>query len=133
MDFRQNGSLYLMGLPVIAFYLIFSYLPMYGVIIAFKDFFGSYYFWQLFKNTLAISIATLLFGFPAPIILALLINEIKSKRFSGVVKTISYLPHFISVIVICGMIRSFVGQNGIITQFFAVFGFESKNMLNEPG
>jgi len=158
MDFKQNGSLYLMGLPVIAFYLIFSYLPMYGVIIAFKDFtmhagdgffrsiinspwagfmhfkdfFGSYYFWQLLRNTLVISISTLVFGFPAPIILALLINEIKSKRFSGAVKTISYLPHFISVIVICGMIRSFVSQTGIITQFFSNIGFEARNMLNEP-
>lgn len=157
-DLKRNWEIYLMGLPVLAFYLIFSYLPLYGMIIAFKDFsikagesffdavlsskwvgfqnfqdfFRSYYFWQLLRNTLVISISSLVFVFPAPIILALLINEIRGKRFSGAVKTISYIPHFISLVVICGMIRIFVAQDGLMTRFFSIFGLENQNMLNNP-
>lgn len=157
-DFRNNKMLYLLGLPVIAYYLIFCYLPMYGVIIAFKDFtlrsgtgffssivaspwvgfahfksfFQSYYFWQILRNTLVISVSTLVVAFPAPIVFALLLNEIKNKKFAGAVKTISYLPHFISIVVICGMIRQFVDADGLITNLLAVFGMEKKNMLNDP-
>lgn len=157
-DLKRNWEIYLMGLPVMAFYLIFSYLPLYGMIIAFKDFsikagesffsavlsskwvgfqnfqdfFRSYYFWQLLRNTLVISISSLVFVFPAPIILALLINEIRGKRFSGAVKTISYIPHFISIVVICGMIRIFVAQDGLMTKFFSIIGLENQNMLNNP-
>lgn len=157
-DFKNNKMLYLLGLPVIAYYLIFCYLPMYGVIIAFKDFtlrsgagffssimespwvgfahfksfFQSYYFWQILRNTIVISVSTLVISFPAPIVFALLLNEIRNKRFAGAVKTISYLPHFISIVVICGMIRQFVDADGLITNLLAVFGMEKKNMLNDP-
>jgi putative aldouronate transport system permease protein len=157
-DFRKNWSLYLLGLPVIAYFAIFHYLPMYGVIIAFKDFnmragmsffqstiqsdwvgmkhfidfFNSYYFWTILRNTLVISISTLVFSFPIPIIFALLINEIKNNKFSSFVKTISYLPHFISLVVICGMVKQFVDQNGIVTQLLSTFGVANQNMLNNP-
>lgn len=157
-DFRKNWSLYLLGLPVIAYFAIFHYLPMYGVIIAFKDFnmragmsffqstiqsdwvgmkhfidfFNSYYFWTILRNTLVISISTLVFSFPIPIIFALLINEIKNNKFSSLVKTISYLPHFISLVVICGMVKQFVDQNGIVTQLLSTFGVANQNMLNNP-
>lgn len=118
-DFQRNWSLYLLVLPVIIFYAIFMYKPMYGAIIAFKDytpakgvfgsewvgmenftrFFSSPYFGRLLRNTLLLSIYSIIFGFPAPIILALLLNEVKGKKFKKVSQTITYLPHFISLVV----------------------------------
>lgn len=149
-DMKRNWVLYLMVLPVLIYYIIFCYVPMYGVIIAFmdydpgwgimqsqwvglrnfKEFFQNVYFLRLIKNTLTISLASLLFGFPAPIIFALLINEIRNKYFSKTVKTITYLPHFISLVVVCGMIKDFTGADGIITRLFMKFGAENKAMLS---
>lgn len=148
-DWKKNRSLYLLVLPVVLFYIIFCYVPMYGIVIAFqnydpawgftgspwvglqnfKDFFSSIYFFRILKNTLNISFTGLLFGFPAPIILALMINEISSKRFIKTVQTITYLPHFISLVVLCGMIIDFTNKDGIITQFLTMFGVENKSML----
>lgn len=142
-----------MALPVVLYYLLFDYKTMYGVIIAFKnfrpalgiwgsewvglqnfvDFFQSYYFWRLLKNTLTISLTSLILGFPAPIILALLMNELKSKKFKRVVQTVSYLPHFISLVVICGMITMFVSEKGIITQLLSWFmNVPETSLLAEP-
>lgn len=151
-DIISNPDLYLMILPVLLFYLIFHYIPMYGVSIAFKDytpgvgmlgspwvglehfrnFFEDVYFLRILKNTLWISITSILFGFPAPIILALLINEIKNKYFTKSVQTITYMPHFISLVVICSMIKEFVADNGIITQFATMVGYDGKVMLSKP-
>lgn len=151
-DFRLNGTLYLLVLPVIAFYLIFCYKPMYGALIAFKDYSpvlgvadspwaGMKYFNQLFsspdflkilKNTLRISLTTLVFGFPAPIILALLLNEISCMRFKKIVQTASYMPHFISLVVICGMIKAFVGDTGFISSIVSLFTGERTNLLLNP-
>ena len=148
---RKNKMVYLMVLPVIIYYILFHYKPMYGIIIAFqnyaprkgvmgsdwvglqhfKDFFGGYYFWRLLRNTLKLSFATLLIGFPVPIILALLINELRSKRFSKAVQTITYMPHFVSMVVLCSMIRQFVGSGGFITGFFTNFGYDGLNMLSK--
>lgn len=150
---KKNKMVYLMILPVIIYYLLFHYKPMYGIIIAFqdysprkgvlgsnwvglqhfKDFFGGYYFWRLLRNTLKLSFATLLIGFPVPIILALLINELRSKKFSKMVQTITYMPHFVSMVVLCAMIRQFVGSNGFITGFFTNFGYDGSNMLSKAG
>jgi len=117
---------YLMVLPGLLYFIIFHYLPMFGIIIAFKDidpfagfagifsapwvglkhferFVDSVYFWNILRNTVLIRAYKLLFGFPAPIILALLINEIRMLRFKRVVQTISYLPHFISWVVVAGL------------------------------
>jgi putative aldouronate transport system permease protein len=152
-DFKKNKSLYLLVLPVLLFYILFCYKPMYGAIIAFKnfipskgimgsswvglkyfyEFFNSFYFLRVLKNTLVISITTIVFGFPAPIILALLINELRSKMFSRVVQTISYMPHFISLVVICGMIIDFTRDTGIVNEFLGVFGLPKETMLNYPG
>lgn len=146
----QNKSLYIMMLPVVAWYLIFHYGPMYGAIIAFKDFspglgifgskwvglqnfvdfFQSIHFERIFRNTIIISLSTIIFGFPAPIILALLINEIRSKRYKSIVQTSSYLPHFISMVVVCGMIKNFTNETGIITYLLGFFGFNPQIMLN---
>lgn len=148
---KKNKMVYVMILPVIIYYLLFHYKPMYGIIIAFqdysprkgvfgsewvglqhfKDFFGGYYFWRLLRNTLKLSFATLLIGFPVPIILALLINELRNKKFSKMVQTITYMPHFVSMVVLCAMIRQFVGSNGFITGFFTMFGYDGSNMLSK--
>jgi putative aldouronate transport system permease protein len=151
-DFKLNKSLYLMVLPVIAYYLLFHYGPMYGAMIAFKnfnpmkgilgspwvgfqnfiDFFNSFYFWRIIKNTFLISITQLVLGFPAPIILALLINELRNKYFSRTVQTISYMPHFISLVVICGLIRDFTMNTGVVNSVLAWFGWQPVTMLNKP-
>ena len=98
----------------------------------FISFFESYYFGRLLRNTLTISLATLVFGFPAPIILALLLNEVRSTRFKRFVQTITYMPHFISMVVICSMIRMFVAENGVITQMLLPFGIKQGSMLSHP-
>lgn len=151
-DFQRNRALYLMVLPVLAFYIIFHYVPMYGAIIAFKDFspmkgiwasewigfqnfkdfFGSMYFVRVLFNTLNISFSTLIFGFPAPIILALLINELRSKVFSRTVQTVTYMPHFVSLVVICGLIKEFTLDTGVVNQVLSVFGWKPVSMLNKP-
>jgi putative aldouronate transport system permease protein len=152
-EMAKNGQLYLIALPVLAYYIIFHYVPMYGAQIAFRDFspstgiaggpwvgfrhfadfFGSIYFLRVLKNTLTISVTSLVFGFPAPIILALLINELRAKRFPRIVQTITYMPHFISMVVICGMIREFTSQNGLISVVLSYFGFPARTMLNDAG
>ena len=151
-DIKKYKGAYLIALPVVLFYIIFCYKPMYGVIIAFKDFspaagilgsdwvglehfrdfFDSYYFGRILKNTLVISFTSILFGFPAPIIFALLLNEIKNPRFKRITQTISYMPHFISMVVVCGMINMFTSDKGIITYILTLFGGEKVSMLANP-
>lgn len=151
-DFALNKSLYLMVLPVILFYILFHYKPMYGAIIAFKQytpakgvwgspwvgfdhfirFFKSHTFWRVFKNTFLISFYDLIFGFPAPIILALLLNEITNKRFKKSVQTISYLPHFISLVVVAGMIKDFTVTDGIVNDIIEYFGGKRIPILQKP-
>lgn len=151
-DIRMHKGAYLIVLPVIAFYILFCYKPMYGLIIAFKnyspakgimnsswagfkhfeDFLTNPYFWRLMKNTLTISLSNLVFSFPAPIILALMLNEVKNKLFLRSSQMIMYIPHFISLVVICGMIIKFTDINGIINDLLNVFGIERKAYLNYP-
>lgn len=155
-DLKKYWKAYLLVLPVVLFYILFCYKPMYGVIIAFKDFkiglgvakspwadnyglehfvefFDSYYFGRLIKNTLTISLASILFGFPAPIILALMLNELKDGKFKRITQTVSYLPHFISLVVTCSLVRMFVSNTGIITQFLGLFGVSQKaSLLSYP-
>ena len=151
-ELRRNCYVYLMALPVIAYYLLFCYGPMYGAQIAFRNFtafkgitgsewvgmkwFVNFiqgpYFSRVMVNTLLISLYQLVFGFPAPILLALLLNELGNERFKRVVQSIVYLPHFISLVVICGMIRTFVARNGIITEMLTLFGFPRTNLLGDP-
>lgn len=138
-----------MALPVLAWYVLFQYVPMYGLIIAFKDFnpmkgilasdwtgldhfssfFNSYYAWRVIRNTLLINTYQLVFGFPAPIILALLLNELRSIRYKKLVQTITYLPHFVSLVVICGMITDFLSLNGVINDIIVLFGGERTSFL----
>ncbi|HML49475.1 MAG TPA: ABC transporter permease subunit, partial [Clostridia bacterium] len=96
----------------------------------FLDFFNSYYFGRLMANTLTISLTSLVFGFPAPIILALMLNELRSVRFKRIVQTVTYMPHFISMVVICSMIRLFCAENGVITNFLQPFGIKGGSLLS---
>lgn len=151
-DLRRNYRSYILLLPVVAFYLIFCYKPMYGAIIAFKDyrpalgvwdsqwvglqhfkiFFESPDFPVIIKNTLIISISSIVFVFPTSIILALLFDQLKFKRFKSLAQSVSYLPHFISLVVVCGMIKTFVARGGVIQQLVAAFGGPDAGLLNSP-
>ncbi|WP_310225234.1 ABC transporter permease subunit [Paenibacillus qinlingensis] len=149
---NRDKYLLLLILPVLLYYLIFHYIPMYGIIIAFKNFkplkgilgsawvgfqyfetfFNSVYFWRLMKNTVLLSLYSLLWGFPVPIMFALLLNEVREGMFKKSVQTISYLPHFISIVVIVGMITNFTTVNGgIVNTVITWFGFAPINFLSE--
>lgn len=141
-----------MSVPVILYFFIFAYMPMYGVIIAFQqyspgkgiagsafiglknfyDFFKSYYCWRLISNTMLINLYDLIFGFPAPIILALLMNEVKNKFYKRTVQTITYMPYFISLVVVAGIIIDFCMPNGFISDILATFGVARTNLLGKP-
>ncbi|HLQ98385.1 MAG TPA: ABC transporter permease subunit [Candidatus Dormibacteraeota bacterium] len=150
---KKKWRLYMMMLPAIIFFAIFNYYPMYGVIIAFKDysaslgiwgsewvgfehfsrFFNAFYFWDLIRNTLLISAYELVM-FPAPIIAALAINEIRNNKLKKFTQTVTYAPHFISVVVMVGMIVAFLSPStGIINAFLGLFGIEPIAFLAEPG
>nr|WP_312855477.1 ABC transporter permease subunit [Litoribacterium kuwaitense] len=150
---RRNWQLYVFVFPAFLYFFIFHYVPMYGVQIAFKDFipalgiwgsewvgfehftrfFQSYYFWDLLKNTLGISFYELIVGFPLPIILALALNEAKDGLYKRTVQTVTYAPHFISVVVISGMIISFLSPTtGIINHVITFFGFEAIPFMTDP-
>lgn len=146
--FRQAckcWQLYLFLLPALLYILIFAYKPMYGILIAFKDFsikkgvwgspwvgfdnferlFSSYWFPIILKNTLTLSLLSLVLGFPLPIIFALMLNELRSSRVRNVVQTISYAPHFISTVVMCSMIILFLSPStGIISRFLSLMGLD---------
>lgn len=148
-DISMNKWVYVIALPVLAYYILFCYLPMYGAQIAFKyyqpgkgiigstwvglshfiSFFKGVYFWRTLRNTLTVSISSLVFGFPSAIILALLLNEVKRERFKRCIQTVSYLPHFISLVVVCGIIREFTESSGLINDIIAFFGGDRKTML----
>lgn len=151
---RKNWDLYLLILPVIVYFFIFDYIPMYGVQIAFKNFiaakgiwasdwigfdhfkrfFDSYYFWRLIWNTFSISLYQLAVGFPVPLLLALLINEIGGKTFKRFLQTVTYAPHFLSTVVMVGLIFIFLSpQNGIVNQLIVFFGGQPISFMTESG
>ena len=149
---RRHWILYALALPVMLYYILFHYLPMFGVVIAFQDyrvtrgilrsdwvglenfwdFFQSIYAWPTIRNTLSISVLGLIFGFPAPILLALLLNEVKQARFKKTVQTITYVPHFISLVVICSMVRDFCATRGLFNVILGLFGGSGVNWLTQP-
>ena len=135
----QNRYLYLMLLIPIAYYVIFCYWPMYGLQIAFKKYsirlgitgspfigtkyFEKYltdpYFWKVVRNTLLLNVYSLVFSFPAPILLALLLNEVRSSVYKKAVQSISYLPHFLSTVVVCGMVVNFLANGGPVNDILS--------------
>lgn len=148
-DFKRNKWKYLVILPVVAYLILFHYKPLYGVIIAFKRFkphlgiidspwvglqhFKSLvtdmYFTRSMRNTLTISLLTLIFSFPAPVLLALLLNEVKSSKVKRTVQTITYMPHFVATVIVCGMIVSFTQSSGLFNDIIAFFGGKRTNLL----
>ena len=151
-DLNQHWPAYLMIIPAIALTFLFSYVPMYGIVLAFKKynpmkgimgspwiglthfskFLSSPYFIQLLRNTLRISIYGIVVSYPLQIILALLINELHNLRFKKIVQTISYMPYFISMVVLCGMLKSFLSYDGLFNSVRLLFGGEPINFLSDP-
>lgn len=151
-DYRRNKYVIQMAIPVFLYYLIFRYIPMFGISIAFfdyniaggfaksdfvgfkyfVDFLTGFYAERTIRNTLLISLMQMVFSFPFPIIFALLLNEVRSKKFKSTVQTVSYLPHFISLVVVCGLITNFTSEKGIINDLIVLFGGERSNLLMEP-
>lgn len=152
VDWRRNKSLYLFAVPVVVFYILFMYKPMYGAVIAFQNyvpskgisgsewvgfaqfikFFQSPYFGRLVRNTIVLSVYSIVFCFPAPIILALLLNEVKNKKFKSATQTMTYLPHFISMVVAAGIIKEFCMSDGLINDIIVMFGGERSAILQNP-
>lgn len=152
-NIRRDKYLIIMIAPVIIYYIVFHYGPMYGAIIAFKDynpgvgifnspwvgfkwfkqFFESFYFWRLIRNAVLLSTYGIIFGFPVPILFALLLNEAKDGFFKRSVQTVSYLPHFISLVVVVGMMVNFLSPvDGIVNMFLKNLGKEPINFMGDP-
>lgn len=151
---RSIIELYAIMAPVLIHIFVFSYLPLYGIIIAFQDyspgagFFGemtkwvgfkhfvdfmsNMYFWRLLRNTIVLSALNIGIVFWTPIAFALLLNEIRAVQFKKVAQTISYLPHFISAVVVAGMVLSFIRPDGLVNQLTGLFGAKAVAFQNSP-
>jgi len=153
---KENIELYLIALPAIVLIFIFSYIPMYGVVIAFQNYapgasFLSFsgdidwvgfrhfqrfiegpFFFRLMRNTVMLSLYNIVFGFPVPILFALLLNEIRALGFKKFTQTASYLPYFISAVVVAAMVLSFIQTDGIINNLTAFFGADRVAFITEP-
>ena len=150
---RENYPLYLMILPAIVFVFVFAYVPMYGIQIAFRDFkvrdgyWGSEWvglehiirfvtssnFWQLIRNTIGISLYSLAVGFPVPIILSVMLNELRSNRLRRTAQMIFYAPHFLSSVAVCGIVVLFTQrETGIINLLIMILGGEGVEFLAKP-
>lgn len=141
---NEGKYLYMMLLLPLIYFIIFKYGPMFGLLIAFQDFnfikgvfqsewvgfvhFREFifdaYFWKLVRNTLLINVYMIVFSFPAPIILALLLNEVRLTVFKKFAQSVSYLPHFLSTVVVSGMVVNFVSSDGLINQLLIKFGMD---------
>lgn len=151
-DLSMHKTIYLLLIPIFAWYVLFKYVPLNFLQIAFMDynifkgidgsswvgfkhfvdFFTSHYAGRLIRNTFLLSAYSILFSFPAPIILALMINELTIRPYKKIVQTVSYMPHFISIMVICGMLRDFSSSTGLLNQIGALFGWGGSNLLADP-
>ncbi|MDF2921612.1 MAG: protein lplB [Paenibacillaceae bacterium] len=149
----RDKYLYLMLLPGLVYFIVFKYVPIYGIVIAFQKFnifkgiwnsewvglevfrqvFASPDFWMVLRNTILISLYKIMWGFPVPIALAILINEMAGVYFKKIIQTILYLPHFISWVVIYGVILAIMSPNeGLLGWFYDVTGLPAKNILADP-
>lgn len=150
---KQNLGLYIMLAVPLAWYIVFKYVPMYGLQIAFKrfnpslgiigspwagptyfkQFFDSYYFTDILWNTVSLSLFTMAIGFPMPILLALLINEVKNARFKKIIQNITYIPNFLSVVVIVSMLTLFSNRDyGLFNKLTGIFGIEAVDFMSKP-
>ncbi len=148
-DYKLNKWKYLLILPVLVYLALFAYKPMYGLVIVLKNykttrgiagsdyvgfmwfraFFNDPYFFRLLRNTFTLSALSIVFGFPAPILLALMINEVQNTKFKRVVQTITYMPYFISLVVTCSIITIYCQQDGLFSNIAVLFGGERQNYL----
>lgn len=149
----EHKSLILMSLPGVISVFIFSYIPMYGIVIAFQDynpidgmfamdnwvglkyfeqFINNPYLFRLIRNTLLLGLYTLLWSFPAPIIFALLLDQLTSAKFKKCVQTISYMPYFISTVVVVGLVKNFCGIDGVINFIRGLFGADPISFMTDP-
>lgn len=152
-NIKRDRMLLLIILPGVIYFAVFCYGPMYGILMAFQDYniskgvwgspwvglkhfkslVDSVYFGRLVKNTFLLSIEQLIWSFPIPIAFALLLNEIRNKYFQRFAQTAAYLPHFVSVVVVVGIMKDLLASNGgVLTQFLSIFGVEPKNYFNMP-
>jgi len=150
-EWEKHKYLYLLLVPLIVFYIVFSYVPMYGIVLAFKEFdyskgiLGSPWnafqnfkdvwdnpdFMIAFRNTMLISLGRLLFEFPVPILLAILLNEISKGKMTRIFQTVFTFPHFISWVVISGILVGIFSDQGLYNQILTVFGFEKRSVLTD--
>jgi putative aldouronate transport system permease protein len=148
----RQRVLFVMVIPGLAILFVFNYMPMYGLQLAFKHysvrrgifgsawvglqwfrmFFESPLAFRLLKNTLLLGLFSLLWSFPAPVILALMFNELRSPRFKKVTQTVSYFPYFVSTVIVCGMVKEFVSRTGLINQITGLFGIQPISFLLNP-
>ena len=149
----RDWQLYLFALLPLAYYFVFHYLPLYGIQIAFKDyklavgivdskwiglqnfteFFSSYSCWRLIKNTLLLNLYGLIIGFPIPIFIALMLNRIKNEHFKKFTQTVIYIPHFISTVVMAGMLYIMLDNTGVINTLLGYIGIQPISFMAEPG
>lgn len=152
-DMHRNWVLYLLFVPVVLFYVLFVYRPLFNIRVAFVDynlfkgfagskpvgfkyflkFINSPNFERVVRNTILLNVFSLIFSFPMPIIFALLVNELRNRHYKKLVQTVSYMPHFISVVVMAGLIRDFCSSTGLINQIIMFFGGKGTNLLNSAG
>ena len=154
---KRDRYLLLMFLPVLVYYLVFCYLPMVGIVMGFEDyrmgsgfeglftskwvglkwfnqFFSSVFSWRLIRNTFLLSFYSLIFGFPIPIIFAVAITQLRAKRFAKAAQVITYLPYFISTVVVVGMMTNFLSpSNGVINLIIEKMGGKPINFMSDPG
>lgn len=155
-DIKMNWQIYLLAIPILAYFIVFNYIPMAGLAMAFQaydmkkgfigpgiewvgfkwfvEFVSGPFFWRTFRNTFLISFYSLLFSFPMPVIFALMLNEVKNTYFKKTIQTMSYLPYFISMVVICGLIKDFCEVGGMLStlaQSLGAYGGVATSLLEK--
>jgi putative aldouronate transport system permease protein len=151
-DIVKDRWLYVLLLPAFVMLFIFNYIPIYGLVIAFKDYNGTQsimaspwvglkyfemmtrdpFIWQVIRNTLILGAYSIVFTFPAPILLALMLNELKSGKYKKISQTISYLPYFISTVIVVSMMKEFLSLDGIINLSLKSLGMKAVNFMSDP-
>ena len=154
-DMKKDYPIYLLFIPILVFFVIFNYVPMFGIIIAFEDYkpgrgvFGSEWagmhgfenFYDLFsnesfplvfRNTCVMAAMNLTIGFLAPVILGLILSQVRFRPFKRVAQTVSYMPYFVATVVVCSLIKDFLSDSGVITDLFVALGAPKEDMLTNP-
>ena len=151
-DMKHDYPIYLLFIPILVFFAVFNYAPMFGIVIAFEDYrpgrgvFGSEWIWfenfidlfsnesfpLVFRNTCVMAFLNLTLGFIAPVILGLILSQVRFKPYKRVAQTVSYMPYFVATVVVCSLIKDFCSDTGVITDLFFALGAEREDMLTNP-